>query len=56
MENDTEIIYDDKGFKPVQKFGIVEKIEGNLFKLDTSEDWLNLNLIIRAIPEEEARE
>lgn len=44
------IIYDDKGFKPVQKIGTIIEIKDNLFKLDSSPDWLNLNLIIRAIP------
>lgn len=43
------IIYDDKGFKPVQKTGVLIWLEPPLFKLDSHPDeTLNLNNIIRA--------
>lgn len=45
-----KIIYDDKGKHPVTKIGTLIEIKGNLFLLDTYNDWYNINLIIRAIP------
>lgn len=44
------VIYDDHGFKPLKKIGVVEWIKGNLFKLDSDEEELNLNNIVRAVP------
>ena len=40
-------IYDDKGRKPVRKFGTVVRYSGNLFELDSGEI-LNEENIIRA--------
>ncbi len=41
-----KIIYDDKGFKPVSKFGTIVSKEGNLIRMDNGEV-LNTLLIIR---------
>jgi hypothetical protein len=41
------IIYDDKGFKPVKKEGIIKRIDGNLIELEGGQI-LNQNYIIRA--------
>jgi hypothetical protein len=49
------IIYDDKGFKPVRKIGIIVWKEGNLFRLDTDAELLNTNYVIRADPVESGR-
>lgn len=52
MNQKYNIIYDDKGFKPVRKIGIVVWKEGNLFRLDTDSELLNTNYVIRADPVE----
>lgn len=45
------IIYDDRGYHPVKKIGIVQSIDNNLITLDNGEI-LNCALIIRAEPYE----
>lgn len=45
------IIYDDRGYHPVKKIGIVQSIDNNLITLDNGEI-LNCSLIIRAEPYE----
>ena len=45
-----KIIYDDKGYKPVEKIGKVISIQGTLFKLDSKNEALNTQYIIRVIP------
>ena len=45
-----KIIYNDHGFKPVQKIGTLVWEKFPLFRLDTSSEELNINNIIRAVP------
>ena len=49
MERGKEylIIYDDKGFKPVRKQGIIKSFHNNLIEFESGEI-LNSNFIIRA--------
>lgn len=41
------IIYDDKGYKPVKKQGIIKSFHGNLIEFESGEI-LNSNFVIRA--------
>ena len=49
MERGKEylIIYDDKGYKPVRKQGIIKNFHNNLIEFESGEI-LNSNFIIRA--------
>lgn len=43
------IIYDDKGNRAVEKTGILILLDGNLFKLDSKDEFLNTHYILRAV-------